>query len=329
SSATAMALVGWTLLRLGILSLDMRAPAPLFPLLMLLFMSGLIGSVISLIVARRILKPLKNLSDASQAVARGDFSIRLDEDSHAAELRELTHNFNTMTAELASVETLRSDFVTNVSHEFKTPLAAIEGYAALLQDSALTNSEREEYTRTIIESTHQLSLLTGNILQLSKLESSGAALETRVFRLDEQIRRAILALEGRWTQKGIEMEVDLPIVNHAGSQELLMRVWVNILDNAVKYSAEGGRIEVGLTEPGPVVVVTIRDYGKGMDAQEQRHIFDKFYRGESSRKGDGNGLGLSLVKRIVDLSEGSIEVASALGAGSTFTVTLPKPKATP
>jgi len=319
-TAIAMVVVAFWAFRLGLWKHNGN---PLTPVIFLLFISVLIGTSLSLFVARKILKPINNFSKAAREVANGNFDIQLDEISRIKEIQELNRNFNLMIRELSNTETLRVDFVTNVSHEFKTPLATIEGYATLLQSDEISDVERRDYTKMIITSSQQLSILTGNILKLSKLAHQEVLLDKEVFRLDEQIREAILLLENKWSAKNIVMDINLFKIKYTGKKDLLMQVWMNLIDNAIKFTPANGTINVNLAFKQEYLVITVSDSGCGMDEIVLRHIFDKFYQGDTARQSDGNGLGLALANRIVELSNGKIEVTSKVDSGSSFAVRLP------
>lgn len=293
-------------------------------LLGLLVAAAVAGGLMSYFIGRRILAPMVKLSNASKEVARGNYTITVEDSSKMEEVQTTFRNFNAMVRELNSIVTLSNDFIANVSHEFKTPLTAIEGYAMLLQDSALSPAEREEYLNKILFNTHRLSTLVGNILLLSKMESKSLSEQSTCFRLDEQLRQAVVALEPQWTEKGISFDAVLDPVNVTGCERLLSQVWTNLIGNAIKFSENGQEIAIRLLEQTECVVVSIQDHGCGMTPEIQAHIFEKFYQGDTSRRSMGNGLGLALVKRIVELSQGVIEVGSAPGEGSTFRVILPK-----
>lgn len=295
--------------------------APHLFIISLLFISVIIGTAISLVVAKKILNPITKISKAANEIAKGNFDVRLETNSRIKEIGELNRNFNVMAQELSGIETLRNDFVVNVSHEFKTPIAAIEGYAMLLQDKSLSEPERDDYARMIIESSRQLAVLTGNILTLSKLESQEVVLEKKTYRLDEQIRQAILFLEPQWGEKELDLQIEMPKITYYGNEGLLMQVWMNIIGNSVKFTPHGGTIDVRLSSGETEAVVRVSDSGCGMD--DTKHIFDKFYQGDAARKSEGNGLGLALAKRIVELCGGEIKVKSETGKGSIFTVMLP------
>lgn len=293
------------------------------PVLLLLFGSLLLGGTVTLYVGKTIIKPIKKMSDAFREVSNGNFAVRVPEDERIDEILEMAKQFNAMTYDLSHIETLRTDFVANVSHEFKTPISSIEGYATLLQNPALSEEKRLRYTQKILENSRRLSNLTSNILLLSKLENQEIVTDKTQFRLDEQIRKTILLLEDKWTKKNIEFNLDLPLQIYYGSEKLLEQVWYNIIDNAIKHSPTGGVIEIRVKNEQSFVSVEIKDRGEGMTEEVMKHIFEKFYQGDSSRKEEGNGLGLALVKRIINICNGKISVQSTHGYGSTFSVELP------
>lgn len=314
--------LAWLLLyRLGLLSLTpwgRRAP-----ILLILLGSLMLGAVIAVFVGRIIIHPMQRISDAFDRLSRGDFTVRVPETARLAEMREMEKKFNAMAHDLGHIETLRTDFVANVSHEFKTPLSAIEGYATLLQGRNPAPERQEEYVRKILDNSRKLSTLSSDILMLSKLESQELVAGCREFRLDEQLRRTILLLEERWAARELEFDMDLPRQMYVGNEALLERVWSNLLDNAIKYSPRGGSIRIRMERRGSWLCVTVADDGPGMSWEVQRHMFEKFYQGDPSRQAEGNGLGLALVKRIVDLCRGGIDVDSAPGQGTAFTIRLP------
>jgi signal transduction histidine kinase len=292
-------------------------------LLLLALASVICGTIISLFVVHRSMNPIQTLSNAMQKVAHGDYTITLDSSKQKGELKELYEDFNQMVRELNSTETLHSDFVANVSHEFKTPLATINGYATLLQDDTLSIEERNEYVETIIQSTKELSHMTGNILNLSRLENQSAIYEKEYFRVDEQLRQAILRMEPTWTARNLSIDPELDSITWYGNMELTAHIWNNLLDNAIKFTPPGGEINISAHAVGDALVVIFQDTGIGMSPEVQAHIFDKFYQGDISHKKKGNGLGLSLVRRIVTLYGGFIQLESIPELGSTFTVLLP------
>lgn len=281
------------------------------------------GSCVSAFWGRRSWTPVLNLLEAFKEVSKGNFDVELKEELPVPELANVSKSFNKMVRELGRTETVHNDFVANVSHEFKTPIAAIEGYATLLQDESLTKSERDEYISKILSNTVRLSTLTGNILKIARLEKQEIVLEKNWFSLDEQIRQALISHENRWGEKNIEVDIDLDSQQYYWNEELLMQVWVNIFDNAVKFTPENGTILARMRKMERSIVVEISDTGVGMNEETAKHIFVKFYQGDKSHYSHGNGLGLTLVKRIVDLCGGGVRVQSTPGEGSTFVVELP------
>ena len=285
--------------------------------------SVILGVAVAIFVSKILLSPIKKLATAMKKVALRDFTVRLETRSSITEVRELYDNFNLMTSELGATEILQTDFVSNVSHEFKTPINAIEGYAMLLQEQGLPPEEQAEYVSKILFNTKRLSELVGNILLLSKLENQAIPQKRTLYRLDEQIRKAILLLETKWTKKNIVFEIDLDEVSCTCNESLMLHVWTNLLDNAIKFNSEGGTIKMELTEKDGSIIFTIADNGCGIAEEDCKHIFDKFYQSDSSRKDEGSGLGLALVKQLIDLYGGSISVKSVPGKGTCFTVILP------
>jgi len=281
-----------------------------------------VAAGLAVLINSFFLKPIEKLSASMKKVSGGDFSIRLNEDSKIKEIGELNRSFNFMTEDLGVTEVLQSDFVSNVSHEIKTPLNAIEGYATLLQDVDCTEEERERYVEKILFNTKRLSELVGNVLILSKIESGSVEISREPFRLDEQIRQSIMLLESKWTENEIEFDIELEDVIFNGDRVLLMHVWNNIIGNAIKFSPRGGLVTIRLYQKGDRVVFCTDDCGPGIGESAMKHIFDKFYQEDSSHKQKGNGLGLSLVKRIIDMSDGIITAENLPNAGCRFTVEL-------
>lgn len=309
------------LFKLQIVSIDPRIRH--IPILILLAGSLLIGCAISVFVGKLIIRPIQTMGDAFDELSKGNFAVRVPTDEKIDEIQEMARRFNSMTYDLSHIETLRNDFVANVSHEFKTPIASIEGYATLLQNHRLTPEKHDHYIEKILDNSRRLANLSSSILMLSKLENQETVMNKKEYRLDEQIRRSILMLESKWTEKAIEFDMDLPRQMYYGSEQLLEQVWSNLVDNAIKHSPMKGIIYVGIEQSKTQLAVTISDQGDGMSGEIQKHIFEKFYQGDSSRKAEGNGLGLALVKRIIDLCGGSIAVKSEPNKGAAFTVRLP------
>ena len=282
-----------------------------------------IGTIITAFMSRSIIQPIRDLSAAAAEIAKGNFKVRVREPTDP-EYSILAQNFNKMAEELAGTETLRGDFISNVSHEFKTPLASIQGFAKLLQSDDITEQEREEYTQIIIDETSRLSKLSSNILRLTKLENQKTVGKKTRFSLDEQIRKILLVLEPEWSKKKIDLDIDLEDIMYVGSEELMAQIWQNIINNAIKFTPEGGKISVKLFRNEKNISAEIWDNGPSIAPDVKAKIFDKFYQGDRSRATEGNGLGLALVKRIIELSEGSIEVENDMKKGGVcFRISLP------
>ncbi len=283
------------------------------------------GAAIAVGLSKIFVSPMMKLGDAMRKVAGGDFSVRLDCTSRIHDVREVYDSFNTMVKELGNTETLQTDFVSNVSHEFKTPINAIEGYASLLQDSQLTDEQKNAYIDKIIFNTRRLSDLVGNILLLSKVNNQTISPKTSTFRLDEQVRQSILALESKWENKEIEFDIDLDEIEYTGFENLLSHVWLNLIDNAVKFSPQNGQIRIRLKQLDGSVTFSIWDNGLPIPEADIDRIFNKFYQGDNSHASEGNGLGLALVRKIVAAEQGTINVSSSEDAGTEFVVALPNP----
>ena len=288
-----------------------------------LLISILSGAAIAVGLSKIFVSPMMKLGDAMRKVAGGDFTVRLDCTSKIRDVREVYGSFNTMVKELGNTETLQTDFVSNVSHEFKTPINAIEGYASLLQDSQLTDEQKNAYIDKIIFNTRRLSDLVGNILLLSKVNNQTISLKASTFRLDEQVRQSILAFESKWEKKEIEFDIDLDEIEYTGYENLLSHVWLNLIDNAVKFSPQNGQIRIRLKQLAGSVTFSIWDNGLSIPEADIGRIFNKFYQGDNSHASEGNGLGLALVRKIVAAAHGTINVTSSEDAGTEFVVALP------
>lgn len=304
---------------LSMLPFPVQLPLPVW----LVILCVTIGGAMATYVNQKIFTPIIRLSQAMSRVAGGDFDTSLDTSSPVNEVREIYRSFNLMAKELRATEILQTDFVSNVSHEFKTPINAIEGYATLMQNEDLTPEERRNYVDRIILNTSRLSELVSNILLLSKIDNQTIQSEGRRYRLDEQIRRAIVLLEPKWSEKDIEFDVDLEDVEFLGNESLMFHVWTNLIDNAVKFDPYGGYVGIKLERRGGEVTVTVSDNGPGIPPEAQGHIFDKFFQSDGSHKDEGNGLGLALVKRILTLCGGSVSAENQPSGGCRFTVLLP------
>ena len=273
---------------------------------------------------KRTATPIVELSDAAKEVAKGNFNIQVEENHRKDELGELAVQFNNMVRELQSNEMLKKDFISNVSHEFKTPLSIINGYGKLLEEDGLTEEERKEYAALIVKESQRLSVLTSNMLKLSKLNTDTILLKREWFSLDEQIRQTILLMEQKWSAKNLDFSLHLPSSQYYGEADMLSEIWINLLDNAIKHSPKGGLIDISIIPTQYTYAVYIRDQGPGIPKDQIPRVFDQFYQGDLSHKRDGAGLGLSIALKIAILHGGSIECSSKTGKGTTFTVTLKK-----
>lgn len=270
-------------------------------------------------------RPLGRILTATHRLTQGDFSARIQPLHGLESVNEfdaIIADFNKMAEELSGIETLRTDFIANVSHELKTPLAIIQNYATMLQNPALPENQRAEYAVIITDAARRLSELITNILKLNKLENQQIFPDAQPYNLGEQIRECLLAFEDGWSKKELELDIDIADMTISTDAELLTLVWNNLFSNAVKFTEEGGKITVSLKEESGYAVVKISDTGCGIHPETGRHIFEKFYQGDRSHAAQGNGLGLALVKRVVDIVGGEISVKSSMGKGSTFTVEL-------
>ena len=268
-------------------------------------------------------RPVRHITDAAEAITKGDFTARVKpfHGSGMEGFNQVGAAINAMAAELSGVETLRTDFIANVSHEMKTPLAVMQNYGTLLQTPDLPEEKRLEYAKAVTESSRRLADMMTNILKLNRLENQQIYPKPTVFDLGEQLCESLLQYESVWERKGIEIETDIAEdVTVSADAELLSLVWNNLFSNAFKFTEEGGRVSLTLTADGEYATVRVTDTGCGMTAEVGAHIFEKFYQGDTSHATQGNGLGLALVKRVVDILQGEIRVQSAPGEGTTFTV---------
>lgn len=284
--------------------------------------SGTIGVAVTNHMTKMLIDPIAKLRSAMREVADGDFKVEVKCESRIQDVQDIYDSFNSMVRELSTTETLQTDFISDVSHEFKTPINAIEGYASLLEGEP-SPEEQRAYVEKILFNTRRLSALTGNILLLSKLSNQSILPQKTQFRLDEQIRQAIVALEQKWSEKELGFEVELAETPFFVYESLLPHVWTNLIGNAVKFSPKGGEIRIKMMRTEGAVVFTIEDDGPGIVPGDEEHIFTKFYQSESSHGMEGNGLGLALVRQIVEMSGGSVDVQNLEVGGCRFTVRLP------
>lgn len=297
-------------------------------ILILIFILSTVCTVFDFI-RRRIMidKPVSKILDATEKIATGDFSTRIAiEHSHDkyTEFDSIAENINILAAELGKSEVLKNDFISNVSHEMKTPLAVIGNYAKALADPNLDAATREKYLETLYSASNRLSGLVTDILRLNKLQNQEIKPEITEFNLSSVVGECILAYEGKIEEKEIVLECDMDDVFVRSSSSLLEIVFTNLISNAVKFTEKGGSVLVSLKEEGESAIVSVSDTGCGMSRDVGMRIFDKFYQGDTSHSGEGNGLGLALVKKVIDILGGEISVTSEVGKGSTFTVTIKK-----
>ncbi len=288
-----------------------------------LAIASIIGILLVIIVARHIINPIKKLNNATQRVAKGDFTINL-ETNRKDEIGELTKNFNKMVKELNSIEYLSKEFMSNISHEFKTPIASIQGFAKLLEDENITEEDKKEYISIIIEESERLANLSSNIQNLSKIENKKFFNKDEKIILDEQIRKCIIILNQKVEDKNIDISMNDKNITILGNEDLLQQVWINLINNAIKYNNENGKIEVILDENKDYAIVEIKDNGIGIEKEKQERIFEKFYQVDKSHSTEGSGLGLAIVKEILDLHGAEIILDSEYGKGTSVKVLLPK-----
>ena len=286
-----------------------------------------IAIAISMAVMMRtiFIRPLQKLVKSMNELAAGNFDVRIEQEKgyRPTEMRAFVNSFNKAAEQLSSTEILRKDFINNFSHEFKTPIVSINGFAELLlEDDEMPPEEQQEYLTIIRDESKRLADLATNILTLNRIESQAILTDTASFPLDEQLRQSVLVTQQKWRSKALNFEADLPETDYTGSEALLKEVWLNLLDNAAKFSPEGGTVGVTLRHEKNALTVAITDQGEGMDAEKLSRIFEQFYQGDTSHTTQGNGLGLSMVKKVLELHGASITVDSAPGQGSCFVVTL-------
>lgn len=282
-------------------------------------------TLVNFLFTRFIYRYLDKISVAMQKVADGDYTVRLDAEKDQP-FRELYRNFNTMAEELGGVEMLKNDFINGYAHELRTPITSINGFAEMLlnDDGTLSREEKRSYLEIIASESRRLADIAGNSLLMSRLDTQKIIPDKKPFSLDEQLRRCSILLSGQWTEKDLDMTMDLDEAVYVGDYDLMQHLWINLLTNAVKYTPKGGSITVTLKNEEKFIAVSVADTGKGIPPEDRERIFDKYYQTDKSHSKRGLGLGLAICKRIVQLCNGTLEVESEVGVGSTFTVRLPK-----
>jgi signal transduction histidine kinase len=307
---------------LGAISLP-GTPNLVLPVIIWALASLAVGAVTAALVSRIPLRPLQRLLDGMNRLAQGDYSVRLHR-GHSAAGRKLSDSFNTLATELENTEMLRADFVNNFSHEFKTPIVSVLGFAKLLKRTDLSPEKRAEYLDIILNEATRLTVMSENVLNLAKIEKQNILTDIAEFNLSEQIRTCILLLEKKWEQKRLEIAFDEYEYRCSGNEELLKQVWINLLDNAVKFAPEGSRVNVAIQSGANGIGVSFLSEGEEIAGETRKRIFEKFYQGDSSHATEGTGLGLAIVYRIVQLHKGTIDVSYRDGC-NVFTVSIPQP----
>lgn len=317
-----------SLLFLGLYILDYEfgifkivTESPILSLIILYLISLILGWILSYFVGKRISKPFRDIKNAISEISCGNFDINIDKTKNK-DINEIIEQFNNMAQELKANETLKSDFISNVSHEFKTPLAVISSYTKALQKNNLSQEMQNNYLCVIENNVQKLSGMSEKILSLSKLENQQVALTKEHYSLDEQIRQCIVSMQPEWQKKQIEFDLDLQEISFFGSKQLMEQVWQNLIQNAIKFSNNNSTITISLQKTEAHIIVNITDTGIGMSEETCKHAFDKFFQGDTSHSQSGNGLGLALVKQILTLHDSTISVTSELNHGSTFTIVL-------
>ncbi|MBO1005709.1 sensor histidine kinase [Pseudogracilibacillus auburnensis] len=291
---------------------------------LLLGITFLLSLLLILILTTFIVKPVKKLTKATRKIANGNYNIEL-ESNRSDEIGDLAKDFSLMAKSLEKLDEMRQEFVSNVSHEIQSPLTSIKGFTKAIRTKVVSDEDADRYLEIIEKESERLSSLSKQLLMLSSLDKEVKGLEVGAFRLDEQIREAVLLTEWQWNQKKLNMHIDLPQLVIEGDKQLLFQVWTNLITNSIKFTDEEGSIFINAYVDDEIKVM-IRDTGSGIAEEELPHIFDRFYMGDKSRDRtkSGSGLGLSVVKKIVDLHRGTIEVASKVGEGTTMTIRLPR-----
>ena len=326
-SAIALTALGlWLLTKAGVIvNVDGELQLGQVILFMSLI-SLIIGGISTFFSSRLPLKPVNEIINKMNRLAAGDFKTRLGfgntMSAHPA-VKELTTSFNTMAEELENTELLRNDFINAFSHEFKTPIVSITGLANLLESGDITEEQRVQYARAIREESMRLSSMASNVLCLTKVENQTILTDVSRFNMSEQVRSAVLLLEEKWTGKNIDLQLDFDEYMIEANEEMLMQVWINLIDNAVKFVPRCGTVELEVCDTGNNLCVKVSNTGNDIPLEKQEKLFAKFYQADESHTTQGNGIGLAIVKRIVELHNGSVSVKSANGI-TTFTVMLPK-----
>ena len=317
-----LAIAMYILLNLGIIQIRTIDIEPWLLIFILLVASIVMGTIISFVVSRFVFKTANTVAGAMGELASGDFSVRINLGENQ-ESKQLAEAFNKLAVELENTQMLRSDFINEFAHEFKTPIVSIKGFAELLQKDNISETHRKEYLSVIIEESERLSTLATNSLNLSKVEKQSILTDITEYNVSEQIRSSVLLLEKKWEAKNLDLKVEFDEICVFGNEELLKQVWINLIDNAVKFSDVGGELEINVKEKQGKLFVKVKNSGKILKDEEKEKIFEKFYRADNSHQKEGNGVGLAIVKKIVDLHKGNINAQSS-GGVTCFTVIIPR-----
>ena len=322
-----VAVVLYILIRTGVLTMfGSNLPRPSYLILFMLVISTVIGFIVAFIINKFPLKMFDRMITRINQLASGDYTVRLQFGrllGRHPSLSRLSASFNTLAEELQNTEMLRSDFINNFSHEFKTPIVSIAGFAKLLRRGNLTEQQKEEYIAIIEEESLRLSYMATNILNLTRVENQSILTEVTEFNLSEQIRACILLMENKWTSKHLELHVDFGEYMISANEELLKQVWINLIDNAVKFSPDYGILQIDIGEKDGLLTVAVSNNADPIPPESRKKIFNKFYQADESHSTEGNGIGLAVVKNVVELHKGTV----AVDCGQqqvTFTVRLPK-----
>lgn len=317
-----LAIAMYILLNLGIIQISTIDIEPWLLILILLVASIVMGTIISLVVSRFVFRAVNTVARAMGDLASGDFSVRINLGNNH-EYKQLAEAFNKLAVELENTHMLRSDFINEFAHEFKTPIVSIKGFAELLKKENVSEEQKKEYLSVIIEESERLSTLAATSLNLNKVEKQSILTDVTEFNVSEQIRACILLLEKKWVAKNLELKIDFEEYNVLANEELLKQVWINLIDNAIKFSDTCGVLQIDIEERQNYLYISVKNGGKMLSDEEKEKIFEKFYRADNSHQKEGMGVGLAIVKKIIDLHDGKIIVDSKDGITS-FTIVLSK-----
>lgn len=309
------------LIELGLINAEQDSESGAQVFLLFIAASVLIGLILSFLVSKIVLKPVNRLLDGMDKLASGDFKTRVDFRTRAMD--PVKENFNNLASQLEKTEILRSDFINNFSHEFKTPLVSVSGLVRLMKNGNLSKEKQMEYLNIIEEEVGRLAAMTTNVLNLTRLENQSILGEKTTFNVSEQIRTCVLLLQRKWEEKNLELQMDFEEFSLTANEDALKQVWMNLLDNGIKFSDDNGKLQVFIEEMDDDIVVRVSNTGAPIAKGDEERIFQKFYRGENHRFQEGNGIGLSIAKKIVNLHGGEIW-AKSQGGMTTFAVRLPK-----